>query len=326
MANAESKSYQEKPASQRWRGEDESRALHLRYTLPGSCLAAFWREFTSRCNEIRIPRHARAGNNSTPATFAYFRNPQLLFQAHGLKNELAHPTAQDAIQSFMETIFTLVDPEFLDLRSCSLDIGFRDMPAGRNADGTEISLTLPWKKQCNKQYHSHITAVSPNISLKPIYYRLHHICDAEGYSSEAQPPQRGQRASSRHPGHPGFHTHGIVHGKSCGCSNELFSTIYSGYRTLSASSIASLALIKTMATTLYADAKRKSRAPNHSAPSSKNLEAAGTPTRGISLPWLATNTPQVTPPERRLLSDLMLSSRCSLGETLILWPIRIWAP
>ncbi|PTB47505.1 hypothetical protein M431DRAFT_488536 [Trichoderma harzianum CBS 226.95] len=274
IANAKSKSYQEKPASQRWRGEDESRALHLRYTLPGSCLAAFWREFTSRCNEIRIPRHGQAGNNSTPATFAYFRNPQLLFQAHDLKNQFAHPMAQGAIQSFIETIFTLVNPEFLDLRSCWLDIGFRDMPAGRNADRTEIPLTLLWKQQYNKQYHSHITAVSPSISLKPIYYRLHHIRDAEGYSAEAQPPQKGQRASSRYPGHPGSHTLGIVHGKSYSCSKELFSTMYSGYRTFSTSSIASLALTETMANTLYADAQQKSRAPNHSAPSSKNLEAA----------------------------------------------------
>ncbi|PKK42539.1 hypothetical protein CI102_14547 [Trichoderma harzianum] len=256
------------------KGEDESRALHLRYTLPGSCLAAFWREFTSRCNEIRIPRHGQAGNNSTPATFAYFRNPQLLFQAHDLKNQFAHPMAQGAIQSFIETIFTLVNPEFLDLRSCWLDIGFRDMPAGRNADGTEIPLTLLWKQQCNKQYYSHITAVSPSISLKPIYYRLHYIRDAEGYLAEAQPPQKGQRASSRYPGHPGSHTLGIVHGKSYGCSKELFSTIYSGYQTFNASSITSLALTETMANTLYADAQQKSQAPNHSAPSSKNLEAA----------------------------------------------------
>ncbi|KAL7903658.1 hypothetical protein GGI35DRAFT_493586 [Trichoderma velutinum] len=274
MANAKSKSYQEKLASQRWRGEDDSRALHLRYTLPGSCLAAFWRQFTVRCNEIRIPCRSKAGNSSAPATFAYFRNPQLLFQAHDLKNQFARPTAQDAIQSFIDTVFTLVNPEFLDLRSCWLDVGFRDMPAGCNADGTEIPLTLLWKHQCNKQYHSHIVEVSPDVSLKPTYYRLHHIRDAEGYSSEAQPPQRGHAVSPRRPGHPGSHTLGIVHGKAYGCSKELFSTIYSGYRTFNSSSIAALALTESMANTLYAGAKHKSRAPNHSTPAPKNLEAA----------------------------------------------------
>ncbi|KAH6961819.1 hypothetical protein BKA56DRAFT_700117 [Ilyonectria sp. MPI-CAGE-AT-0026] len=119
IAYAMSRSFQEKPGSSRWRAQDESRSFHLRYTIPAQYLMPFWQSVIRRANSSRIS--TRSGE-----TVAYFKNPRLLFQSHDLKNTFGRETLEETLNIFQEIVLQALDPAHLELRSCWLDIGFRD--------------------------------------------------------------------------------------------------------------------------------------------------------------------------------------------------------
>ncbi|KAL5585677.1 hypothetical protein FOVSG1_013369 [Fusarium oxysporum f. sp. vasinfectum] len=79
MVYAKSRSFEEKVGNNRWGREDQSRALRLEYKFPALSLGRFWGSVVNRANSTTIS--TRRGS-----TVPYFRDPQLLFQAHDLKN------------------------------------------------------------------------------------------------------------------------------------------------------------------------------------------------------------------------------------------------
>lgn len=173
IANAKAKSYQEKPSTNQWHAEDQSRAIHLRYAVPGRCLGVFWRELKARCGQLRIPT-ARDG-----AGFAYFEDPKLLFQVHDTKNIFAQPSLAQSLDLFVDRVLRPLDPNFIDFRSCWLDIGFRDMPSPYpgQREGQERQVTLLWKKSCLEHFHSKIAGYSyiPSEASPDFHFPLANV-------------------------------------------------------------------------------------------------------------------------------------------------------
>ena len=73
----------------------------------------------TKAKEVRIT--TRGGD-----TVAYFENPQLLFQSHDLKNSFSRQTLKGSLTFFKSTILPAFNSDHIDLRSCWLDIGYRD--------------------------------------------------------------------------------------------------------------------------------------------------------------------------------------------------------
>ncbi|KAJ6437033.1 hypothetical protein O9K51_10330 [Purpureocillium lavendulum] len=246
IANAKAKSYQERPGTNRWNASDESRKVHLRYTIPGPYLGAFWRELEERCNQIRI-EVARGGDG-----FPYFQNLKLHFQVHDTKNVFARPTVALSLDAFVESVMESLDPAHLDFRSCWVDIGFRDMPSARpDAEGRGRPVTLLWKRACMQEFHRQICDASPDMRPEPEYYRSYHMRDIGGYTSKARGAgANGPRPSN--PGNPSCAKVGVVHSKAYNCNKELFSVMFSDYKLFGAPSLSALALDDDMVRDLFA--------------------------------------------------------------------------
>ncbi|PWI64549.1 hypothetical protein PCL_09562 [Purpureocillium lilacinum] len=246
IANAKAKSYQERPGTNRWHASDESRSVHLRYTIPGPYLGAFWRELKERCDQIRVP--VAGGGDGFP----YFQNPRLHFQVHDTKNVFGRPTAALSLDAFIETVMESLDPTHLDFRSCWVDIGFRDMPSQRpDAEGRRRPVTLLWKRACMQDFHRQICDASPDMRPEPEYYRSYHMRDVGGYASKASGAgANGPRPSN--PGNPNCTKVGVVHSKAYNCNKELFSVMFSDYKLFGAPSLSALALNDDMVRDLFA--------------------------------------------------------------------------
>ncbi|KAL3952874.1 hypothetical protein ACCO45_012817 [Purpureocillium lilacinum] len=122
MVYANSRSYREKPGTDRWRAEDESRVYQLSYDIPAEDLPLFWQLVVAKANQLRV--QTRRGE---PA--AYFKNPQLLMQAHDLKNMFAAPSLDEVLAKFERTALAYIDFDKVDMRSCWIDVGARDFVA-----------------------------------------------------------------------------------------------------------------------------------------------------------------------------------------------------
>lgn len=122
MVYAKSRSYREKPGTDRWRAEDESRVYQLSYDIPAEDLPLFWQLVVAKANQLRV--QTRRGE---PA--AYFKNPQLLMQAHDLKNMFAAPSLDEVLAKFERTALAYIDFDKVDMRSCWIDVGARDFVA-----------------------------------------------------------------------------------------------------------------------------------------------------------------------------------------------------
>lgn len=271
IANAKSKSFQERPSTNQWHSEDQSRAVHLRYTIRGERLGDFWREFRAKCNELRIPTAGRA------AEFAYFQDPKLLFQVHDTKNIFAQPTLARSLDLFVDRVLRSLNPHFLDFRSCWLDIGFRDMPGpyANNEEGQggqERPVTLLWKKSCLEHFHSQLAEASSDMQLEPEYFRAFHLRDAATYASKVRGVS-GRVPSPSDPGNPNCFKLGVVHAKSYNCDKERFSVLSSDYRPFSAPTLAAMALNDAMVKDLFAAGHDHSRAVS-GVPLRKRLEVA----------------------------------------------------
>lgn len=268
IANAKSKSYQETPSTNQWRPENLSRAIHLRYDIPGNRLGAFWRDVKARCDQLRISTTRGA------AEFAYFQDPKLLFQVHDTKNVFAQPTLAQSLDLFVDSVQRSLDPNFLDFRSCWLDIGFRDMPGPylNHGEGQGRPVTLLWKKSCLEHFHSQIASISPAMQLKPEYFRAFHLRDAATYTSKAR-GAGGRVPRPSDPGNPNCSKLGIVHAKSYNCDKERFSVLSRDYRPFSTPTLAAMALNDSMVKDLFAAGHDHSRAVS-GAPPRKRLEVA----------------------------------------------------
>jgi hypothetical protein len=270
IANAKCKSYQEKPATDRWSAEDSSRAAHLRYTVPGQYLGAFWQAFQTRCAQIQIPV-----TNST-STFAYFQNPRLVFQVHDTKNTFAHPTLGQSLDLFVGSVMQALCPSFLDFRSCWLDIGFRDLATASTASTAggqdEMPVTLLWKRECLEQFHAGIQGISPHMGLQSEYFRTYHLRDAATFNAKAR-GTAGHTPRPSDPGHPSCPTLGVLHAKAYDCDKERFSVLTSEYRPFAAPSLAALALTDDMMQDLFTAGHDRASAVT-GAPQRKKLDAA----------------------------------------------------
>ncbi|KAI3573948.1 hypothetical protein IWW34DRAFT_671861 [Fusarium oxysporum f. sp. albedinis] len=219
IAYAKSRSFQERPETGRWRAGDDGRACHLQYTLPTDDLGPFWSSITQRANSFRV--QTKAGNS-----VAYFKNPQLLFQAHDLKNIFATPSLHETMGLVHDTVLSGMDPEQIDLHSCWLDIGMRDYVPDRlrgNDNRTE-PFTLLWKSDCHQHLHRRLSEIAPDTPLLASHFRSFLLRDIGTYHC------RIKAKGVDTPGCPRSRDPAVIRAKAYNCNKELFSVMYSNYR------------------------------------------------------------------------------------------------
>jgi hypothetical protein len=219
IAYAKSRSFQERPETSRWRAGDDSRACHLQYTLPTDDPAPFWSSIVQKANSFLV--QTKGGDS-----VAYFKNPQLLFQAHDLKNTFATPSLQETFSLVHDTILSGMDPEQLDLHSCWLDIGTRDYVPDqpRDRDKTCKPFTLLWKSDCHQYLHETLSEIAPETPLSASHFRSFLLRDIGTYQS------RIKATGAVTPGCPRSHKPAVIRAKAYNCNKELFSVMYSNYR------------------------------------------------------------------------------------------------
>lgn len=99
---------------------------------------------------------------------AYFQNPRLLFQSYDLKNTFTRTSLQQVVDLFQDKVLTALDPTYVDICSCWLDIGIRDYisnPPSRNRAGAE-PYTLLWKSYCNHYLYQQLQDLVPEAQLE----------------------------------------------------------------------------------------------------------------------------------------------------------------
>ncbi|KAH7112291.1 hypothetical protein B0J13DRAFT_631513 [Dactylonectria estremocensis] len=190
---AKSRSFQEKPGGGARSPDDMHRAFHLTYHVPTAALSQLWAAIVQRANQFRV--RAKRGDD-----IPYFKEPQLLFQSHDLKNMFARPSVHESMCLFRDAILANLDPTRLDVHSCWLDIGSRewverpDPNPGVSRESTE-AWTLLWKSQCHEQLHRELNSTLPDANA----------------------------------GHPDTRGLGIIRAKAYSCQKELFGVLYSSY-------------------------------------------------------------------------------------------------
>ncbi|GJN86977.1 hypothetical protein PLIIFM63780_010559 [Purpureocillium lilacinum] len=231
MAYAKSRSYQEKPGTGRWRAEDESRAYQLSYDIPAEDLPLFWQLIVAKANQLRI--QTRRGE---PA--AYFKNPQLLMQAHDLKNTFKADSLNEVFSLFEWTTLAHIDPEKVDMRSCWIDVGVRDFVANLSSRELRRSeeYTLLWKSACNARLYDRLKDAAPDSSLTATHYRSFLLRDAGNLTATVKPTK------TPNVGHPASRKTGIARAKAYASNKELFSVVFSNYRNFSSTLFPLLAL------------------------------------------------------------------------------------
>ncbi|KJZ69796.1 hypothetical protein HIM_10814 [Hirsutella minnesotensis 3608] len=268
IAYAKRMSYQESPGNARWRASDESRAVHLRYGIQGRFLEALWTQVRQRCNELRVRRQG------SETSFAYFEDPKLLFQVHDTKNRIAGETLSETLDAFCDQVLDNLQMQYLDFRSCWLDIGFRDMPGTySDAEGQEVPVTLIWKSDCHDHYDRVLRDCSPEIGLKDERFRTFNLRDAATYTAKVRSSRRDP--SPLDPGNPACTKTGVVRAKAYDCNKELFSVMYRGYQTFGSPHLAALALPDSMIQHLFSAGRSSATASQGSgAPSRCDLRQA----------------------------------------------------
>ncbi|KAG7408967.1 hypothetical protein Forpi1262_v017911 [Fusarium oxysporum f. sp. raphani] len=219
IAYAKSRSFQERPEMGRWRAGDDSRACHLQYTLPTDDLGPFWSSVVQKANAFRV-------QTKTGDSIAYFKNPQLLFQAHDLKNIFATPSLHETMTLVHDTVLSGMDPEQIDLHSCWLDIGMRDyVPDQPRGDDNRVKpFTLLWKSDCHQHLHRRLSEIAPKTPLLASHFRSFLLRDIGTYHS------RIKAKGAVTPGCPRSREPAVIRAKAYNCNKELFSVMYSNYR------------------------------------------------------------------------------------------------
>ncbi|OAQ58078.2 hypothetical protein VFPPC_11392 [Pochonia chlamydosporia 170] len=261
MLYAKSRSYQEKLGNTHWKPDDQSRALRLRYSIPAEYLAKFWSSVIEKANLLRIP-------TASGAEVAYFENPQLLLQSHGLKNRVSGLTLQDTLTCFTENVLKAFNPDQLDMRSCWVDIGCRDHVATQGVhDFPAGPFTLLWKDRCNHQLHERLSAIVPGSPLASTYFRSYLLRDASTYKANAK------STGTSNPGHPDTHCPGIIRAKAYDSIKETFAVMYSDYRIFGSGYLPLLAFTDEMIQDLWS-MSRHNEAANTSQINRRSLRRA----------------------------------------------------
>ncbi|KAJ4176969.1 hypothetical protein NW759_017480, partial [Fusarium solani] len=235
IAYAKSRSFQEKPGNKRWRAEDESRSLHLQYAIPTQYLMPFWRSILKHADSFQIL-------NRSGEPIPYFKNPRLLFQSHDLKNIFGRETLQETLSLFQETVLQVLDPVHLDIRSCWLDIGFRDHAAcpGPQASSGSEPFTLLWKSRCHHHLHEKLSQVNPSTSFEADYFQGFLLRDIADYQSKAT-SSGASNPGRREQGDPG-----IIRFKAYNCIKEQVSVMFNSYNLFGSGFLPLLALNEDM--------------------------------------------------------------------------------
>jgi hypothetical protein len=250
MVYAKSRSFEEKVGNNRWGREDQSRALRLEYKLPALSLGRFWGSVVNRANSTTIP--TRSGS-----TVSYFRDPQLLFQAHDLKNTFCQSSIQEVLLLFGDTVLEALDAHHIDIRSCWLDIRCRDHASVPDAPRSANAgpLTLLWKDRCNRALHERICELAPKCPLDATYYRSFLFRDVSTYQSKSKSTRRSN------PAHPDSIKPGIIRAKAYNCVKEMFAVMFSDYHVFGSGFLPLLSLSDEMIDDFWASSHNCQRAP-----------------------------------------------------------------
>ncbi|EXU95550.1 hypothetical protein X797_011387 [Metarhizium robertsii] len=211
IAYAKSRSYQEKPGNARRCGEDVSRSYHLQYVVPARYLLAFWQSIARKAGLFRL-------QTQQGSTVAYFKDPQLLFQSHYLKNTFGRATLEDSLNAFQEIVLH---------------------PSPHGCPGSE-PYTLLWKSQCHRHLHQQLCRVTPDAALDATYFRGFLLRDVGDYQSKAS-TRRVSNPGRAHQAPPG-----IIRAKAYSCNKELVSVMFSNYNLFGSGTVSLLALNETM--------------------------------------------------------------------------------
>ncbi|KAH7231638.1 uncharacterized protein BKA55DRAFT_712882 [Fusarium redolens] len=239
IAYAKSRSFQEKPGNNRWRAEDESRSLHLQYAIPTQYLMPFWQSVLKNANSFQVL-------NQSGEPVPYFKNPRLLFQSHDLKNAFSRETLQETLSLFQETVLQSLDPAHLDIRSCWLDIGFRDHaacpgPRAPSGSGSESEpFTLLWKSRCHHHLHEKLCRVNPSTPFAATYFQGFLLRDIGDYQSKAT------SNGASNPGRREQRDPGIIRFKAYNCIKEQVSVMFNSYNIFGSGFLPLLALNEDM--------------------------------------------------------------------------------
>ncbi|KAG7001606.1 hypothetical protein FocnCong_v011316 [Fusarium oxysporum f. sp. conglutinans] len=250
MVYAKSRSYEEKIGNNRWKRDDQSRAFRLEYKFPARNLARFWDAVVSKANSVTIP--TRGGG-----TAGYFRDPQLFFQAHDLKNTFCQPSLQEVLLQFGDIVLEAFDPHQIDIRSCWLDIGSRDHAdePSRLASTSTGPLTLLWKDRCNHALHERICKLVPESPPDATYYRSFLFRDASTYQSKSKPTR------TSNPGNPYSVEPGIIRAKAYNCIKEMFAVMHSDYHIFGSGFLPLLSLSDEMIDDFWTSSHNCQQAP-----------------------------------------------------------------
>ncbi|KAI8648650.1 hypothetical protein NCS57_01476700 [Fusarium keratoplasticum] len=250
IAYAKSRSFQEKPGNKRWRAEDESRSLHLQYAIPTQYLMPFWRSILKHADSFQIL-------NRSGEPVPYFKNPRLLFQSHDLKNTFGRETLQETLSLFQETVLQALDPVHLDIRSCWLDIGFRDHAAcpGPQASSGSEPFTLLWKSRCHHHLHEKLSQVNHSTLFEADYFQGFLLRDIADYQSKAT-SSGASNPGRREQGDPG-----IIRFKAYNCIKEQVSVMFNSYNIFGSGFLPLLALNEDMMKSLSSTSEGGQGAP-----------------------------------------------------------------
>ncbi|KAF9770494.1 hypothetical protein IL306_011968, partial [Fusarium sp. DS 682] len=111
--------------------------------------------------------------------------------SYDLKNTFSRETLQETLSLFQESVLQSLDPAHLDIRSCWLDIGFRDhaaCPGPQAPSGSELEsepFTLLWKSRCHYYLHEKLCRVNPNTPFDATYFQGFLLRDIGDYQSKA---------------------------------------------------------------------------------------------------------------------------------------------
>lgn len=222
----------------------------------------FWQSVLKNSNSFRIL-------NRSGEPVPYFKDPRLLFQSLDLKNTFGRETLQETLNLLQEIVFQALDPAHLDIRSCWLDIGFRDhatCPDPQVPSGLE-PYTLLWKSQCHHHLHEKLSQFNPSARFDAAYFQGFFLRDIGDYQSKAM-SNGALNPVRREQGDPG-----IIRFKAYNCIKEQVSVMFNSYNIFGSGFLPLLALNEGMIKDLSSTGEGGQRAPVTEMGRSSLLEA-----------------------------------------------------
>ncbi|KID81198.1 hypothetical protein MAJ_11414, partial [Metarhizium majus ARSEF 297] len=170
-----------------------------------------------------------------------FEDPRLVIQSHDLKNTFGQDTLEETLKRFEDTVLRAFHPDQLDGASCWMDIGSRDCVSTPSLqDYSKEPCSILWKSPCHHRLHKRLSETSPEVSLNQFYFRSFLLRDVGTYLSKAKVTR------DANPGHPKSCKAGLIRAKAYNCNKDLFSVMFSDYRTFGSGFLPLLALSDTL--------------------------------------------------------------------------------